>query len=516
VELRIRASRSVLSGDEATLQKVYRHFHFFDKAADAQLRRFKKGLRFKERAIYQAHGELPESYLSWKNSKLEELKKNVTVFCCEWENPDLILPTGLVPTLLQFLSKSNVTPKLIDERSWDLSRKLLLGPQPTLRKPQAQSLEVLTNERPSEIRGLGLIRVATGVGKTALAQELIRALGVRSIFLVPSLPILKQTAKRFEQALGKKNVKVYGGGKKDIGYVTVATYQSVYKGDHADFHGIDLVIADEVHHVSADTFNAVMMNHLAHTVHRYGLTAHEVRADNSTMLIEAAVGPVVYSYSAAEAIEDGYLARPTYVIYDVWSTEGSWTRYKIREGKRVATGTYPCTEYDGDDDILAYRNWVLGNSKLNSFVAQLAEGFIAEGKSVLILVDEKEHGEKLKQLIPLAGFAIGGSKDNERLQKEFNARRLKCLIGTSTLGEGADTIPVDVLIELQGGASYSKTLQADGRALRNDPDENGVPRKPTTLIIDFNFPLCQMLCRHSKAREQVHKTMGIIHRGQVI
>ena len=84
------------------------------------------------------------------------------------------------------------------------------------------------------------------------------------------------------------------------------------------------------------------------------------------------------------------------------------------------------------------------------------------------------------------------------------------------MGEGADTVPVDVLIELQGGASKSKTLQADGRALRNDPDDQGVPQKPTTIIIDFNFPNCRILQRHSSLREQLHETMGEVHKGKLV
>ncbi len=385
-----------------------------------------------------------------------------------------------------------------------------------LREPQERALEVVSSDRQALERGLGLFRMATGVGKTQLAQEFIRQFGVRSIFLVPSIPILKQTVRRFEQAFGPKNVKAFGGGKKNLGYVTVATYQSVFKADAKDFEPIDLVVADECHHVAADTFFDVLQNKLKNAVHRYGLTAFEERADNATLLIESAVGPVAFQYDAPEAIRDGYLAKPTFVIFDVWRTRGRWTKYKIQRGKRIVDRVETSREYDGDNDLVAYRNWILGNDILNAHVAGLTQAFASDGKSVLILVDEKEHGDRLQSLLPDAGYAVGGSADNERLLREFNARNLKVLVGTSTLGEGADTIPVDILINLQGGASYSRTLQADGRALRNDPDEDGVPRKPTTLIIDFAFPLCKLLNRHSQLRESVHKRMGQVHRDKIL
>jgi superfamily II DNA or RNA helicase len=520
MELTINASFCDLTGPKETLDAVDRFFTFRDKAAESQIQRFKKTLKFKDRSIAaQNGGELPDEWLKWKAAKLKELQAVVVVHCCKWNDENatnaLKVPTGLVPRLLEFLAEKQQVVVVKDKRNFDLPRRILKGePPPSLRKPQVAAIQELTRNDRGVLHGLGLARMATGVGKTALAQELIRKLGHRTIFLVPSLPILKQTIKRYEAAFGSKNVKAYGGGKKDIGYITVATYQSVYKADPEDFQDVDAVIADECHHVSADTFYDVMMNKLGHCVWRIGLTAFEERADGSTQLIESAVGPVVYKYDAPEAIADGYLAQPTFMVYDVFNTYGTWPKMKEdkKTGKRVVDRMMPSTQYNGEDQITAYRNWVLGNDILNNFVAQVTSAFVRDGKSVLILVDEIEHGVRLRNLIPDAGFVQGGGKDNESIMKEFNKRNLKVVIGTSTIGEGADTVPVDVLFFLQGGASKSGTLQANGRALRNETDENGVARKPTALIIDFNFPLCDLLARHSMLREQVHKTLGkVIH-----
>jgi len=524
VELIIEPSLSVLKGAPEQLALIHEYYSFKDRSAENQLARWKKGLFWKEKALYAQHGALPESYLTWKKAEETKLKDNVKVHCCQYlsENAkeNLLLPTGLVPSLTEYCSEKGLPLKVTDKREFDVGRRLLSGEKPpSLRKPQQEALDIITGGRADVTKGLGLIRLATGVGKTALAQEIIRKFGLKSVFLVPSLPILKQTVKRFEEAYGKKNVRAYGGGKKDMGYITVATYQSVYKADPADFDDIALVVADECHHVSADTFYDVMTVKLKNAVHRYGLTAFEERADNSTLLIESAVGPVIYQYDAPQAIEDGFLARPTFMIYDVFDTRGTWTKYKTKDGKRTPMREEVSNRYDGDDDLIAYRNWVLGNDKLNEFVAGMTHGFVGDGQSVLILVDEIDHGDRLVEMIKGhgldVGYAIGGGKDNERLQKEFNARKLKVLVGTSTLGEGADTIPVDVLINLQGGASKSKTLQANGRALRNEVDENGIAQKLTCLIIDFNFPTCKILARHSMLREKVHKTMGNVHHSKL-
>ena len=71
-------------------------------------------------------------------------------------------------------------------------------------------------------------------------------------------------------------------------------------------------------------------------------------------------------------------------------------------------------------------------------------------------------------------------------------------------------VPVDVLFNLMGG---TKTKQQNGRALRNDPDpETGIPRKPKTLIIDFDVPASPVLHRHFEFREEVHHTCGPVYR----
>lgn len=519
LNLQIEPAQSRLTGDPDTLKTIRESFSFRDKAAESELARFKKSMKWRERALVSASGSVPQSFINWKNERLAELKEAVHVYIFDLiSEEELSVPTGMISSLISYLIEQKLIFEISDNRDFDISKRILSGEMPSaLRKPQIEALEILTDpHRAVQEKGLGLIRLATGTGKTALAQELIRELGVPSIFLVPSVPILKQTVSRFERAFGKKNVKAYGDGKKQVGYVTVATYQSVNAAPEGTFDQVRLALADECHHVSADTFYDVMQNKLKNAVHRYGLTAFEERADGSTQLIEAAVGPVVYRYDAAQAIEDEYLARPVFVFYEVDETKGTFHRYKGTGKDRVISATKNCEEYDGDDHLLAYRNWVVGNDILNERVAGLTEAFVANGKSVLILVDEKEHGERLRALLSEAGFAVGGGKDNESLQREFNARRLKVLIGTSTIGEGADTIPVDVLINLQGGASKSQTLQAAGRALRNDPDEYGVPRKPHTLIIDFSFPNCRMLDRHSKTRERVYAELGDVYKNNLL
>lgn len=508
------ASTSKLTGEKAFLDLVYSHFSFKDKGAESELRRLKDSIFYKERSF---NGDAPDWFPEWKEKSLKAAKDAVHVFCCRFDGATLIVPTGLVPSLMNLAKEKSISIAVQDERNFDLPRRILKGQAPpALRRPQIEAIAIYLGEKENYKRGLGLIKHSTGTGKSLLSQMIIQKLGLRTIFLVPSVSILKQMVRRFEMAFGKKNVSGYGGGKKGLGYITVATYQSVNLAPEGTFDEFDMVVSDETHKSGAETFYDAVTNKLKNAVYRLSLTAYEERADGGTMLVEAGCGPIIHEYNAPEAIADGYLAKPTFMVYDVWSTKGTWMKYKMKDGKRTAIGAEPSVEYDGDDDLKAYRNWMLGNDKLNAFVAAAIGSFVEDGKSILVLVDEKEHAERLVKLLPDAGFAFGGGKDNEQLLKSFNQRKLKVLIGTSCLGEGTDTIPVDVLFNLQGGASKSRTLQATGRALRNETDENGVAQKPTTLVIDFNFPLSKMLTRHYQVREKIYKEMGEVLRGKLI
>jgi superfamily II DNA or RNA helicase len=482
--------------EETTLQDLYKKYSYKDKQAERKLKNFKITIKKMEENY---DGDSPSWFEPWKNKKLAELIDKQIKYACKFNEKDLHVPIGLLDDLQQELGNGL---HLTDKRDFDVNMRILKGSTIDLRTPQSKALQIVKNNPQT----YGLIRMATGVGKTALGQEIIRHHGLSTIFLVPSVPILNQTVTRFQEAFGRKNVGAYGDGKKRHSFITVATYQGVNLSDPKDFKEYQMAIFDEVHHIAADTFYNVAMECLPNILYRYGLTADEERADGGTIFVTAATGPVIYSYEAWEAIRDDYLAKPTFVIYQVTRTSGQYIEWKTNKktNKRHKVGIKQSEAYTRNDAHLAYKNWVLGNDELVKSVSDLVVAFNSANKSVLMLIDEKEHAEKFKKFLPDAGYVYGGASTNESLVARFNKRELKTIIATSTLGEGADTVPVDVLINLMGGR-YPK--QANGRALRN---ENG--KKPTTLIIDFDYPNSPVLHRHSLDRQEIHKTyVGRIH-----
>lgn len=498
LHLKLFPAWAELTGTKHELKEIDLELSFKDLTAESQLKRFKSGCYAREKAH-----KVWEGYDDWKAAKIGQLKENLTVHACKWREETLLVPIGLCHRLLdRGIRWENAREPV--------TRTLDLPPfDGRIRPYQTRAIQMALSDR-NIASGLGITQCATGTGKTVVGQEILRHLAAPGLFIVPSRPILMQTYERFRNSFGRRNVGIYGDGKHQHGNITVATYQSLYSADPEEFDRYSVAIMDEAAHVAAETFFEVSTNRIRNAVYRFGLSADIARADGGEMLVEAAAGPIIFEYPAHQAIKDGYLARPSFMTYVVTTTGGEYKDWKTKtvKGKEVRQflgmkQAVPINEYS---DHACYKNWVLGNDRLNDFVAATCSVNASSNKSVLVLIDEKEHGEVICERLRMMGvdhaFVIGG-EDNDAVLESFNQRRTKVLVATSTLGEGADTISVDVLINLMGG---KRPKQAVGRALRNDPDpDTGIPRKPTATVIDFDFPTCKVLNSHYNHRHLVYE-----------
>lgn len=484
----------IAEGPEETLNAIYKELSFKDKTVEYEinkLRNLKRRMSFKAASF---------------DEKITALKLRELVHVAKRLDHGLWIPIGLFPRV-----SGKYPGEVVDKRNYRLNKRLMRSNNSKLRKPQEEAMAKIRALQPPVV--CGVIDLPTATGKTRLAEEVIAAYGLPTIFLVPSRNLMNSTAERFEGLFGKNEVGVYGDGRKNIRHVTVATYQSVNLADLEEFKDVRMAIFDEVHRVPAETFFSAAIVNLKNAIYRIGLSATPDRADGSDLLIEAACGEIIYSYSPKQAIADGFLARPSFIMYAVQKTKGTYKKWKTEKGKRIWNGLEYAdagNKKADTDTLVAYKNWVLGNDYLNDAVALMARDCAALNQCVLILVDEKEHGEKLSERLQgiTHEFVHGDRNDVEDVIQRFNRREIPVLIGTTVIGEGTDTIPVDVMFNLLGN---TRPKQAIGRALRN---ENG--KKPKTLIIDFYFPNCPVLDRHSKLRQKVYEEYGQVDRENLV
>ena len=344
---------------------------------------------------------------------------------------------------------------------------------PVMRDYQQEGHDIIVNH------WNGLINLATGLGKTYLAIHAIRSIGRRTLIICPNKSIAIQFHALLTDAFGFSKVGFLGDGKKQIKDITVGIIQSVLNNiSTLKKHGIGLIIEDECHHLPCDTFVAIAKE-LGDVGRIWGLTATDFRNDGKDLLITAGCGPTLIRRDAKWGIENGWLAKPFFIVRKV-DTIGK---------------DYP------DDKLKNYKTHVLNCDVMKSQIENDARNFLNSGKRVLIVVDEIAHGKELEVKLGIP-FATGEDKNSQKYIDDFNANKAQGLIATEgKIGEGVDTRPVEVLIIANFVASKGAVLQIIGRGLRK------TPTKDKCLFIDYRPGGSKMLSRHADMRISFYREL---------
>lgn len=318
----------------------------------------------------------------------------------------------------------------------------------------------------------GIVNFATGMGKTLTAIHLVKQLQRKTLIVVPSDSIAKQFHKELEFAFGEHRVGFYGGGKKKIKDITIGIAASVTKDlDIFKNEELGCIIFDEVHHIAASTFFDIA-NALGDVGRIYGLTATDYRSDGKDIMIHAGCGKILVRRDIKWGIEHGFLAKPKFIVKNI-PTLG--TDFK-------------------NDKLKSYKEHVLNDVVMKAQILSDIQNYIAQGKSVLCLVDEVSHGEELSKQLGIP-FAQGKDKKSNEYVEQLNAGTISGLIGTDgRIGEGTDTKRVDVLILANFTASKGPVIQALGRGLRI------YGNKSECIVHDYIPQGSTMLSRHANSR----------------
>jgi len=322
----------------------------------------------------------------------------------------------------------------------DLPTKLLTK---TLRPYQKNAVDTALKEK------IGILEIATGGGKTLIASEIIRKIGLSTLFIVDRKELLTQTRKVFKKELGVR-VGIIGDGEMKIEPITVATIQTLDKKKKAlkqYLQRVNVLILDETHKAAAKTYSKICKM-CKSTRYRIGLTGTAFRDDGDDMLIEACVGQVIYRLTNRDLTEMEYLEEPTITFHTIDFMED-------------LVMTYP-------ED---YEMNVVLNLKRNLYVTAIANE--NKKKKILILTKRIEHAKILKKSIVRKNVEIITGKvnktDRRLIMEKFLKKKDFVLIGTlSIFSEGIDIPDLDVLINASGNAGEVKTIQALGRLLRKD------------------------------------------------
>lgn len=415
------------------------------------------------------------------------------------KSSSLKFPTGLLNIVIDAAKSANIEVELMDNRqkpfvdlakNWKESERLLAGIE--MRDYQLDALvAAFEKER-------GCLEMATASGKTEVAAAIIKVLGLRTIFLVHTRDLLRQTKERFELRLGE-DIGMLGEGVSDLPHrIVVATVQSVdawLKKDEraakAWLKTFSVLFLDECHHASAKTWEHICLL-TQNAYFRFGLSGTILRRDDlSNMRMLSVFGPAIYRLPAAELIKRGYLSG--IVVNMVDNPE----------------------VIDGTSWQQVYSAGIVESVQRNAKIIGLALEEFRLGRRVMILVRQIRHGEILLAGLQTAAVPtvfLHGSTDSEERESEkkrFNTDGNFVLIASVIFDEGVDIPEINSLIIAAGGKSEIRVIQRVGRGLRKKAD-NGL-----LTVFDF-MDSSKFLRKHSAKRLAVYRKEQFIGKGEML
>lgn len=418
-------------------------------------------------------------------------------------------PVGLVGDVLDIFPEAEVEDR---RRRPSRALSLRLDPKviPTLRPYQRKALKAALEDCEIET-GKGLLRLPTRAGKTVIAGGIIAELGHRALFVVNSEMLLDQTVRFFRKAIERTGteeleeelVGQYGSGVLEPGWITVASVQSVTqhlglplsdpkrKAVDRLLRSVDTVFFDECHHLEGELWRKAMTR--ADALYKIGLSAtiyldRKGGTAKGTIWLRAATGPVIFSLSPSDLIEEGWLCRPEITFH---------------------TAPEPPLDVAGSWQAV-YRDGVVENEKRTELVGAIVEKEVRElGARTLVTVKQIKHGKAIAKELERRGLSVAFvtgstplSKRND-LVEAVRLREVDVLLGT-VFGEAVDLPFLETVVIADGLASKVLTMQR----LRNltpcgsDDRPRLSPMDPAEIVRvhDFADTCHKILRKHTRER----------------
>jgi superfamily II DNA or RNA helicase len=351
-----------------------------------------------------------------------------------------------------------------------------------LRKYQSEALNrwLGANKR-------GVVVLPTGAGKTVVALEAIRQLGLKTLIVVPTIDLLNQWREILETHLKVSEVGLLGGGSKTVQAVTVATYDSasLMAAKIAEFFGF--LVFDEVHHLPSPTYRLAAELFIA--PHRLGLSATPERYDELHRDLDRLVGPVVYRISPRLLEQEGYLAPFRIETIQVDLTSEEKARYdefmavfraytkkldEIEPGWQFET-IVERTIFDHDarralSHLEKARRIALEASEKINHVEKLLHKY--KDTKVIIFCRYTRVVEKVSDIfgIPLITHKTKAA-EREAILRAFKEGHYTKIATGHVLDEGVDVPDAAVGIIISGSGSKREFIQRLGRLLRPQKEE---------------------------------------------
>ena len=336
------------------------------------------------------------------------------------------------------------------------------GPDFALRPYQQEAIDTFFAS------GTGVVVLPCGAGKTLVGAGALCSASARTLILVTNTVSARQWRAELlaRTSLGEDEIAEYSGDRKDIGPVTIATYQILVSKQKGEYRHLDvfdredwgLIIYDEVHLLPAPVFR---MTADIQSRRRLGLTATLVREDGREGDVFTLIGPKRYEAPWRAMEDQGWIAPARCVEVRVALTDAERMTYAVAEPEeRHQIGATARSKLAVIDELLA---------------RQPDEPTLVIG---MYLDQLDEIGARVGAPVITGKTPV---RERERLYDAFRAGLERVLVVSKVANFSIDLPEATVAIQVSGSfGSRQEEAQRLGRLLR--PKESGIPASFYTLV----------------------------------
>lgn len=350
----------------------------------------------------------------------------------------------------------------------------------------------------------GILRSATGSGKSLIAAMIAAEFNESTIIYVIGLDLLQQFHNLFSKIFDEE-IGWIGNGIVNPKRITIASIWSL--GSSLDFKKTLFLddeatkelpaslqdkkkileclksakthIIDECHACTCDTIQSIYK--FIDPKRIYGLSGTPYRDDGSDLLVTSLLGEIIEDVSASELIEKKILTEPI-------------IKFVMVPHQNIQVRTY--------NEV--YKEYIVCNEYRNNMILSQSMKLIEKGYKVLVLFKTIDHGKMLLDMFRDKDVNCDLLNGNDSLDKrnevkaKLEAGNLDCLIASTILDIGFDAPILSALVLAGAGKSKIRALQRIGRIIRFHPS------KKRCAVVDF-MDNCRFLDKHSKIRYETYK-----------
>ncbi|MEI6154505.1 MAG: DEAD/DEAH box helicase family protein, partial [Deltaproteobacteria bacterium] len=409
------------------------------------------------------------------------------ISCTEETETYIAIPRGCLEDMISLCETNNISLNIDDRRS--SGKKIDISFQGELSQEQQDACKKLLKH------DMGILVAPPGVGKTVIAIGLIVSRKINTLVLVHRKPLLEQWCAQLASFLGMapKEIGQIGGGKDNPTHVVdVGMIQSLDKHDEIDsrIKNYGQIIIDECHHVSAFSFERVMLE--ANAKYICGLTATPFRRDRHHPIIMMQCGPIRHK---------------------VTGKDSSQTEIRKSLITRYTDFTCPWSE---EDKIHSLWPFLIKDEERNQMIVNDIIDTMREKRSPIVLTERKEHLEMLRQslqdsvkhiIVLHGGMKASARKEMIAMLSEIPDTEERLILATGQyIGEGFDDPRLDTLFLAMPFSFKGKMIQYTGRLYRQYKGKSEI------RIYDYVDRNIDILSRMYERRLKTYKLLEYIER----